>query len=56
VSEKKEDCPVEEATCIARMATLDERIKGIIRAVYVSGATVTLILAAVTFALKLWRP
>lgn len=56
MSKQEKDCPVEDATCIARMATLDERIKGIIRSVYVSGATVTLILAAVTFALKFWRP
>lgn len=56
MSKQEKDCPVEELTCIARMATLDEKIKGLTRAIYASGATVTLILAAVTLALKFWRP
>ena len=52
----EKDCPVEELTCVARMATLDEKIKGIKTAVYASAATITLILAAVTFVLKFWKP
>lgn len=53
---QKDDCPVQDVTCLARMATLEEKIKGIIKAVYASAATVTLILTAVEIALRVWKP
>lgn len=53
---EKEDCPVQEQTCIARMATLDEKIKSIKIAIYISGATVTVILGVVEVLLRLWKP
>lgn len=56
MSKEEKDCPVEEATCIARMETVGEQINGIKNTVYAVGVTITIALSVLTFILKLWRP
>ena len=51
----KEDDPVSEKLCIARMQTLVEKIDGIKKAVYVSGASITTIIVIVQLILTLYK-
>jgi hypothetical protein len=40
MSKQEKDCPVEEALCYARMNALDEKIKTLKTAIYLSSASV----------------
>jgi hypothetical protein len=40
----KDDCPVSDKLCLARMETLRTEIKGIKQAVYISGAAITTVI------------
>jgi hypothetical protein len=53
LSAEEEDCPVTEKLCAAYRQIQDEKIRGITRAIYVTGAVITLLLAALEIALKL---
>jgi len=51
----KDDDPVSEKLCIARMQTLVERIEGLKKAIYISGAAMTTVIVTVQFILTLLR-
>ena len=47
--------PVTEALCIARRETIVEKIDGLKKAIYVSGASITTIIVIVQLILTLWK-
>ena len=51
---KKND-PATEELCIARRETIVEKIDGLKKAIYVSGASITAIIVIVQFLLTLWK-
>lgn len=56
MSKQEEDCPVSNALCIARMQTLEEKLRAIKTAVYASAATLGIVLTVVELVLRYWRP
>jgi hypothetical protein len=51
----KDDDPVSDKLCIARRDALLEKIDGLKKAIYVSGASITAIIVIVQFILTLWK-
>jgi hypothetical protein len=52
MSKEKEDCPVSDALCVARMETLRAEIEGIKATIKMSAALITIVLAGIAILLK----
>jgi hypothetical protein len=55
VSEPVEDCPVSEKLCAAYRQIQDEKIAGILKAIYSTGATITILVTVAEILLRVWR-
>jgi len=55
MAKKVEDDPVSEALCLARRETIIEKIDGLKKAIYVSGASITTIIVIVQLILTLYH-
>jgi len=55
MTKKVEEDSVPEALCVARRETIIEKIDGLKKTIYVSGAAITAVIVIVQFILTLWK-
>jgi len=55
MSKQEKDCPVEEKLCNARMLGLEEKIKSLRNAIYLSSASIIAVLTIVQLVVNILR-